>query len=772
MHKPSSSSISAKDQDEADSGDRIICRNKAPRKLRRFPSKEDSSRKSYSRSDLSKEQFIEGQDSSGHRYSTNGNGNYSHRTNTHSKHSKESYLGAVLEEIPKDTEYISSDQDEIHSQTEPSAVSTDRSKSFSQIYSEIFEESKERQLKAERACRAYKIKKSKLHRTLEVSGSRGPGSGNYDGESSLGSEYSSNLDRRSFEFDNLSTGKSSTREKSSFKELEDPLMRGAKTTKDLRLKRSQIPLNKIELRGRNSFEESQEPRTSYLYRSENKCSEDSLAYRQRSCVCAQESSVCSLCSCYSRSRKHRYKGHNAELTDGRDYPVDRRSEIPSTATSQSRSQRDYLSGCSTRHRHHHHYRRQRSVPKTYQDRGNSPINIKTRRKTHDIEIGTKQVREGFLGRSSASVGVQYPSEDETEDWNDERPSSFLDMEDGDPNESEIQEDSWLSYNEEKGLVLNKPPSGCDESILTEGESNVQSIDRTDDYRSVTTEEAVQIPYDINEYTSYDELSYPVGDKETNKGEEYDDLTSHDEIEILSDDYDDTVTRNEVSTEDGNQHDHSGNDSYIKADQKLSKEFGEDTPSSTVAKSKSFLSLKIYDADEALLEVPKDFEGPAIFLDDDADFLDITLTDDEEKIRAKLMAAALTTKKSSSSFSAESSLKSRRSTEPSVLSYKPSVIFTRRSEAFNDDYVPKQNDRIALLAEKLLNSLGETSPGERGRQPPADEVSSADFKSKALEEREHTRKRCEIPLCTDRQLMSEEFNRKVQRQLKVIGENFR
>jgi len=401
------------------------------------------------------------------------------------------------------------------------------------------------------------------------------------------------------------------------------------------------------------------------------------------------------------------------------------------------------------------------------------------------------VREGFLGRSSASVGVQYPSEDETEDWNDERPSSFLDMENGDPNESEIQEDSWLSDNEEKGLVLNKPPSGCDESILTEGESNVQSIDRTDDYRSVTTEEAVQIPYDIDEYTSYDELSYPVGDKETNKGEEYDDLTSHDEIEILSDDYDDTATRNEVSTEDGNQHDQFANDvsissgirtlyefisflsqSYIKDDKKLSKEVGEDTPSSTVAKSKSFLSLKIYDADEALLEIPKDFEGPAIFLDDDADFLDITLTDDEEKIRAKLMAAALTTKKSSSSFSAESSLKSRRSTEPSVLSYKPSVIFTRRSEAFNDDYVPKQNDRIALLAEKLLNSLGETSPGERGRQPPADEVSSADFKSKALEEREHTRKKCELPLCTDRQLLSEEFNRKVQRQLKVIGDNFR
>ncbi|XP_016962353.3 uncharacterized protein LOC108032864 [Drosophila biarmipes] len=777
MHKQSSTSVSAMDQDEADSGDRNICRNKVPKKWRSFPSKENSSRKCYSRSDLSEEAFIEDQHSSGPSYFMNAKGISSQRTNTHSKHSKEEHcLEGELEHIPKDTEYHSSDQNERQSLTQPSPESTDRSKSFSQIYSEIFEESKERQQKAEWACRAFKISQSKLHRTLEGSRSRGPASSNCDGDSSLESEYSSNVEGISYELDYLSIGKSdikksSTSDKSSFKASKEPLKQGVNQTKDFRLKRSQIPLNKTELRGRSSFKGRQEPRSSYLYRSKNKCCEDSLAYIERSCVCAQETSVCSLCSGYSRSIKYRYEGHSTELTDERDYPADRRSEVPTTATSQSRSRGDYLSSCSTRHRHHHHYRRQRSVPKTYQDRANSPINIKTRRKTHDIEVGTDQVREGLLGRSSASVGVQYPSEDETEDWNGERPGSSLNTERGDPNESEIHEDTWLSDNEEKGSSLNKLPSGYDESLMVEGESDVHNTDLADDYRSATIGDAVQVPYDLDEYSTFEELSYAVSVKYPKKGEEYIGESSNDDgSEYLSDDYDDTANRKEGCAE--HQHGQPADNSYLEDDQKLSNEDGNDEPSCKVAKSKSFLSLKIYDADEALLEVPKDFEGPAIFLDDDADFLDITLTDDEEKIRAKLMAAALTTKKSTPSLSAERSLQTRRSTEPSVLSYKPSVIFTRRSEVVDDCYVPKRNDRVALLAEKLLNSLSESPPGERGRQPPADERAFADFKSQALEEREPPRKRFELPLCTDRQLLSEEFNRRVKRQLKVIGDNFR
>ncbi|KAH8344056.1 hypothetical protein KR084_003830, partial [Drosophila pseudotakahashii] len=695
----------------------------------------------------------------------------SFRTSENSKHStKGSYLEGELEYIPKETEYISSDQDEIQSPTQPSLESTDRSKSFSQIYSEIFEESKERQQKAERACRAYNINKSKLHRNLEVSGSRG----NCEGESSWGSGYSSNLERTSQEYDNPSTDepdfkvngyskkKSLNSGRSSIKELKEP--------KDLGLKRSKIPSQKTELKERRSFGESQEPRNSLFYRSENARSEDSSMFRhgQGICVCVRGSSVCSLCSNYSRARKYHSKGYNPEVTDGPDYPVDCRSDIPTTAVSQSRSQRDYLSSCSTRHRHHHHYRHQKSVPKTYQDRGNSPINIKTRRKTYDTEIGTGKVREALLGRSSASIGVQYPSDDDTEDWEYERPSSFLETELGDPNGGESQEVSWQSDNEELELGSNKLLSVDDESLKMQGVSNVEDTDGNYDYRSVSTEEAVQISSNFVEYMSDDDRNNPVGLKEQYECDYYDDAKSqdsneYDEIEKLSDDCDHTATSKDSITEEEHPLD------QVDSEVSLSNKDETKTPSSEVAKSKSFLSLRIYDADEALMEMPKDFEGPAIVLDDDADFLDITLTDDEEQIRAKLMAAALTTRKSTSN----TSLKSRRSIKPSpVISYKPSVIFTRRSEAIDEHYVPQQNDRVALLAERFLNSFSESSSNEPVWQPLAKEVTSTDPASKTFEEREVTKKNSQTPPLTDRQLLSEEFNRKLQRQLKVIAESFR
>ncbi|XP_070073399.1 uncharacterized protein laf [Drosophila takahashii] len=766
-YKLSSSSSSKKDQNEADSDHSNISRNEVPKKSKSFLSYEGFSGKSQRRSDQSEEQFIKSPDSSGYCYSPNAKGNLSFRTSENSKHSKKgSPLEVELEDEPKVTEYISSDHDEIQSPTQPSQESTDRSKSFSQIYSEIFEESKERQQKAERACRAYNINKSKLHRSLEVSGSRGPGSGSCEGESSWGSEYSSNLERRSHEYDNLSTGysmkKSLNSGRSSIKEMEEP--------KDLGLKRSKLHSHKRELRGRCCFVGNPEPRKSSFYRSENVGSEDSLKHGQGICVCARGSSVCSLCS--SRARKYHSKGYNPEVTDGSDYPVDCRSDIPTTAVSQSRSQRDYLSSCSTRHRHHHHYRHQKSVPKTYQDRGNSPINIKTRRKTHDTGIGTEKVRETFLGRSSASIGLQYPSDNETEDWDGERPSSFLETELGDPNKCESHEESWLSDNEEQELKSNILLSVDNESIRTQGVSNVEDTDGNEHYRSVPTEEAVQNLSDISEYMSNEERN-TVGLKEYFEGMEYDDGDSqdsneYDENENLSDDCDHTVTSEEGISEENNSLDQAENKGFIEGDTILSNKDGTNTPSSEVAKSKRFLSLRIYDADEALMEIPKDFDGPAIVLDDDADFLDITLTDDEEQIRAKLMAAALTTRKSSSS----TSLKSRRSIKPCVLSYKPSVIFTRRSEAIDEHYAPQQNDRVALLAERFLNSFSESSSNEPVWQPLAKEVTSIDPVSKTFGDREVTKKNSETPPLTDRQLLSEEFNRKLQRQLKVIVESFR
>ncbi|XP_043654054.1 uncharacterized protein LOC122620585 isoform X5 [Drosophila teissieri] len=211
--------------------------------------------------------------------------------------------------------------------------------------------------------------------------------------------------------------------------------------------------------------------------------------------------------------------------------------------------------------------------------------------------------------------------------------------------------------------------------------------------------------------------------------------------------------------------------YVIEEQDLIHEGGPDVSSSEVAKSKSFLSLKIYDADEALMEIPPDFEGPAIILDDDADFLDITLTDDEEKIRAKLMAAALTTRKSTSSISPNSSLKTRPSIEPRSLSYEPSVIFTRRSEVLKDNYAPRPNDRVALLAEKFLKSFSESATDDSGWKPSTQEVCSTEYTLHFFGGKGVTKRGGDTPLLVDRQLLSEEFNRKLHRQLKVIVESF-
>uniref|UniRef100_A0A6P4E240 Uncharacterized protein LOC108039505 n=1 Tax=Drosophila rhopaloa TaxID=1041015 RepID=A0A6P4E240_DRORH len=746
--------------------------------------------------------------------------NFSHKSQEQSKHSRdEDFSEEEFEDTPKDIEYLSSEQDDVHCRSQISQQSTDRSKSFSQIYSEIFEESKERQQKAEWACRTYNINKSKLHRSLQKSGSRELGSGHY--ESSLGSESSSNLAKRSQEYENrLKQGRigniNDNQEKcilnkarSPFSELEGPHTHGEEIAKDLRLKRSKRLVNKLERTERWCSHRNQESRKPYSHWSENRCSDDC----NRSYLCKHETSAFRTSSVCSRSRKY-----DSEVTDGNDYPAvcksDTSAGIQTTATPQSGSQRDYLSSSSTRHRHHHHYRRQRSVPKTYQDRGNSPINIKTRRRMHDYqdlhrETGTEKVRKGWLGRSSASVGVQYPSGDEIEDCSNGRPSSFLNMDHGVPYEFESHKGGLLSAGEGKILgVNNLVPIRYDEELKCKGNHNLQDmeinegLDETINKDHCMTEDEVRIQNDLYEYTFDDELTKFVGFKTYDRGEEFSDEYGQetkisDEMENFSDDYDQTVTSEEVITEEGNQLARKSTDDeeYIEDGQGFNHENGEDVSLDKLGqykifdeesvqskerdevKPKSPLSLTIYDADEALMEIPEDFEGSAVVLDDDADFLDITLTDDEEQIRAKLMAAALTTRRSSCSISASSGLKSRRSIESSILSYKPSVIFTRRSRAFDEDCAPRRNDRIALLAEQFLRSFSKSYSEGPEWQPLVEEVTASESNWQSLEEREVTKrttgdiKDSGTPLSVDRQLLSEEFNKKLHRQLKVIVESF-
>ncbi|KMZ01517.1 uncharacterized protein LOC6726747 isoform X2 [Drosophila simulans] len=694
----------------------------------------------------------------------------------YSKHSKDDlHSGNELGGMPKDTEYISSDPDDSQSWSQESLLSSDRSKSYSQICSEILEESKERQEKAERAFRVYHINRSKLRRSHQQSLSRGPGSG-----SSLASEYSSKSGAGYHDYDSPSTDPSrdpvlKTRE--SFGCLEEPLKPVANIDKWTRPKQFKVESYKTEIKERRSYRKTQEASHSYSCPLESRISKGSSVtrHRARSCVCAQESSACSLCTAHSRSRKRHSERYDAEVTDGPDYPADCRSDIPTTATSQFRSQRDYLSSCSTRHRHHPHYHRQRSVPKTYQDRGNSPINIKTRRRTHDYQephsaFGSEKAKAVQVCRSSASIGVQYPSQDDTADWTDWTPDTTH----GDPQLKSRNGNCSRSSENKRDISDEQRP-------ITLRDTHAKDVDLPDSlgsfsmkkHLSVITEVASEHHEDPDQDMIDSELSNPVALETHDESEQYAydyEYSYEPEIsnnnEFVSDDSDPRV-----SSKEGYHIDQEVRD-YVIDKQEMSHGGGSDASSSEVAKSKSFLTLKIYDADEALMEIPEDFEGPAIVLDDDADFLDITLTDDEEKIRAKLMAAALTTRKSTSSISPNSSsLRNRPPTEPISLSYKPNVIFTRRSEVIEDNYAPRPNDRVALLAEKFLQSFSESATNDYGWKPSEQEVTSADSISQLFNENGVTKSGGDTPLCGDRQLLSVEFNRKLQRQLKVIVESF-
>ncbi|KRK02646.1 uncharacterized protein LOC6535338 isoform X4 [Drosophila yakuba] len=327
--------------------------------------------------------------------------------------------------IPKDTDYISSDHDDTQSWSQQSLLSSDRSKSYSQIYSEILEESKERQEKAERAFQVYHINRSKLRGSDQLSFPRGPGSGSYG--SSIGSEYSGKLEGGYKEYDSSSTDPSREqvlRNRGSFSCLEELLNPVSNRDKGIRPNHFKRESYKTELTERHCCQKNQEATHSYSCPLESGFCNGALntRHRARSCVCAQESYACSVCTAHFRSGKYHFEGYDAEETDGPNYPVNCKSYIPTTATSQSRSKKNYLSSCSTCHRRHPHYHRQRSVPKTYQDRGNSPINIKTRSKVHyqepHSEFGTEKVKAAQLGRSGASIGVQCPSRDETADWTD------------------------------------------------------------------------------------------------------------------------------------------------------------------------------------------------------------------------------------------------------------------------------------------------------------------------------------------------------------------
>nr|XP_017031101.1 uncharacterized protein LOC108080758 [Drosophila kikkawai] len=686
-----------------------------------------------------------------------------------SQHSRE---GSASEEYaPNDMEYISSEQDEMQTRSQPSQRSTDHSKSFSQIYSEIYEESIERQQKAEQACRAYNINRSKLRGTRKRSDSRGRESGTY---SSLESSYSSDLGKRSEEF-----GSQSNVEEFNCKAISEGQLTqtvGYRKITPIRSCFKRLPSSQT-VNDMDSFRERSERSNKKLQPKKYYDEYSTNTYGQRSSLSLRESSVCIQSSVYSKPRKYQREGSNTEETNDHDYLTDCKSVSgignPTSVTSSSRTQRDYHSRSSTRHSHHH-YRRLESVPKTYQDRGNSPINIKTRRQTIEsrnvyTDMDTEEERDVSFRKSNISVGVQYPSDDEEGEEYRSNMSDISYPKSG--GRSYCKESSVLSFTQ---LVRNV----YDEDREMTDRSGSRIVSRG---LGVTSDE--EGPSQPSEYT--------FDDGHTNPCEEFTDVCSEDpEIHLEEEPYDkqDVGDRNVSPSEpdqvDGEIVEELSEDQILSSEEEpalssthLASHEMSDVESKPITdnlktKSKNGLGLRIYNADEALMEIPEGFQGDAIILDDDADFLDITLTDDEEHIRAKLMAAALTTRTSNPSSSVNTSRKSRRSIDStsSILSYKPSVIFSRRSEV--EEKSPR-TDRVSLLAERVFRACANPYTEPSNWQPsatpksnwqPMEESKYSKLTASILDDRENT-------LNGALQLLTQDFNRKLQRQLKEIAQSF-
>ncbi|KAH8295382.1 hypothetical protein KR018_010502, partial [Drosophila ironensis] len=628
---------------------------------------------------------------------------------------------------------------------QPSQHSTDRSKSFSQIYSEILEESKERQEKAERACRNYHIHRPKFKRNHDIYYSE---SGSFEEKRSLGSRYSDDTTNRSrkkespsadeLDFENLvhqeqqnivdyQDKESLASERSSFKRLvqsdwEEYFEGDYGIDIDLH-SRSDVECTRSH--GRTSLGKKQ----GWTYHNSGKRHHDVSSVdecRSRSPVNQSASSVLGRNSVYSKPRKRHSKNGNSEKTIGHDYVDNKTSRSVTIISSRSGAQRNDLSSGS---------RRQQCDLKTYQDRGNSPINIKTTRTTckcHGCQVDSESDKavDCSLDGSSTSIGVQYPSDNENE-----VPANKI--------YNKVLIDNFQCRTKEAQIaVISKfVQDFLDDELRMPPQvehENCTTSDHSDDYNEIYSERSGDgnYPYEGEELTNeYDQDVYSNEDDSQNT----EDLQSD---QIINDGDIASVS--------------------VNSSLKLSPEENWNMP-------KNPLNMKIYDADEALMEMPENFKGPAIILDENAAFLDITLTDDEEKIKAKLMAAALSTRRTSKTSSTSSSPKSSApASELSVLSYRPSVVFTRRSRAHEEDPVPDPNDRVALMAEHTLRVLSR----QYTNWLPLEEL--VDPNPNAWEEMSSKYQNCtnrQSQHCTNRQSLSEEFNRKLQRQMKAVAESF-
>ncbi|XP_034660966.1 uncharacterized protein LOC117896632 [Drosophila subobscura] len=341
----------------------------------------------------------------------------------------------------------SNPKEEIRSESDPdttsctSEKSTDASLSYSQVYSEIYKESKRRQERADRLCRVFNLNKSRwgyssgypeewAHRTEEDSEpytDRSWGSETWSDVAHYprATNVSIKPNVRGF----LETFHSPECKDQQREQIEETATNSSVDSADTpEDSNDQKPLriireyeNKDPLDGvRSSFRRSIDSDLSVELDSEQigECKVQTPERSPRELVSSSSCSPRSLEDFHAGPSQVHYEVRSQkdqkEMTDDTSYPACSESSTRSTI-SRSSLPRDNLC-CGTRHHRHRHRRRRRRVkcvPKKYQDRGNSPINIKMARCSsisEKVDNKNEGSQDCLITRSMASIGTQYQSD--------------------------------------------------------------------------------------------------------------------------------------------------------------------------------------------------------------------------------------------------------------------------------------------------------------------------------------------------------------------------
>ncbi|EDW34364.1 GL22215 [Drosophila persimilis] len=296
----------------------------------------------------------------------------------------------------------------------PSDQSTDNSLSYSQVFSEIYEESITRQQRADKLCRAYNLSKSPHY--AEYRSYRTDEESEASTFRSLSSECFSDVAHNPEEADDQAT------DVLNYDSIKAKFVTSLETFYNPEHEEQQAGPEE-ETTATNSSVDSECSSVSGNIsqdsddQSSGELDYDALIQEQLRIISEYENkdALDSRDQLTDQEEILEAESSDREMTD-RTYSDSSTSSTISLAS----VRRDYLCG-STGHHHYHHHRRQRrleSVPKAYRDRGSSPINIKTARfrpMSETVDSQNEKSTDSFSTKSIASIAIQYPSDDEQKD---------------------------------------------------------------------------------------------------------------------------------------------------------------------------------------------------------------------------------------------------------------------------------------------------------------------------------------------------------------------